>query len=129
MLVCASPAYAARRGLPRMPDEIGGHRLIGMRSNPSQEVFAWEFAGAGGGVERRAVAPAFVVNDPEAAALAAAAGMATSARGGHAWDAFGPCARPANAVRPAAADRAMARGKPYQTTCCPPVTNTSVPVT
>lgn len=76
MLVCASPAYAGRHGLPRAPDEIGAHRLVGMRSNPSQEVFAWEFAApGGGGVLRRQIAPAFVVNDPEGAALAAAAGM------------------------------------------------------
>jgi DNA-binding transcriptional LysR family regulator len=75
MLVCASPSYAERHGLPRTPEEIGAHRLIGMRSNPSQEVFAWEFAGEGGAVERRPIAPAFVVNDPEGVALAAAAGM------------------------------------------------------
>ncbi|WP_376100704.1 LysR family transcriptional regulator (plasmid) [Roseomonas sp. CCTCC AB2023176] len=75
MLVCASPAYAARHGLPRTPDEIEGRRLVGMRSNPSQEVFAWEFAAPGGGVVRRPVMPALVVNDPEGAALAAAAGM------------------------------------------------------
>jgi DNA-binding transcriptional LysR family regulator len=76
MLVCASPAYVERHGLPRAPDEIDAHRLIGMRSNPSQEVFAWEFAApGGGGVLRRQIAPAFVVNDPEGAALAAAAGM------------------------------------------------------
>ncbi len=75
MLVCAAPAYAARHGLPRTPEEIGAHRLIGLRSNPSQEVFAWEFADAAAGVTRRPIAPAFVVNDPEGAALAAAAGM------------------------------------------------------
>ena len=74
MLVCASPGYAARHGLPRSPDEIDTHKLIGMRSNPSQEVFAWEFAGEDG-VQRRPIAPAFVVNDPEGVALAAAAGM------------------------------------------------------
>lgn len=75
MLVCASPAYAKRHGLPRTPDEIVVHRLIGMRSNPSQDVFAWEFAAPGGGVERRPIEPGFVVNDPEAVGLAAAAGM------------------------------------------------------
>ena len=74
MLVCASPGYAARHGLPRSPDEIDTHKLIGMRSNPSQEVFAWEFAGEDG-VQRRPIAPAFVVNDPEGVALGAAAGM------------------------------------------------------
>lgn len=75
MLVCAAPAYAERHGLPRTPGEIAGHRLIGMRSNPSQEVLAWEFAGTAGGVERHSITPAFVVNDPETVALAAAAGM------------------------------------------------------
>jgi DNA-binding transcriptional LysR family regulator len=75
MLVCASPGYADRHGLPRSPEEIDRHRLVGMRSNPSQEVFAWEFAGEGGTVQHRPIAPAFVVNDPEGVALAAAAGM------------------------------------------------------
>lgn len=80
-LVCASPAYAEEHGLPRTTDDLARHRLIGMRSNPSQKVFAWEFAsepseGASGkaAVERVEIAPAFVVNDPEAVARATIAG-------------------------------------------------------
>lgn len=75
MLVCAAPAYAERHGLPRTLDEAASHRLIGMRSNPSQEVFAWEFAALDGGTRRWPIVPSFVVNDPEGAALAAVAGM------------------------------------------------------
>lgn len=46
-----------------------------MRSNPTQRLFAWEFAGARPGeVERVPVAPALIINDPAAAALAAAHG-------------------------------------------------------
>jgi DNA-binding transcriptional LysR family regulator len=46
-----------------------------MRSNPTQRLFAWEFAGGRlGEVERIPIAPVLVVNDPAAAALAAAHG-------------------------------------------------------
>ncbi|BDG74413.1 LysR family transcriptional regulator [Roseomonas fluvialis] len=74
-LVCASPAYAEAHGLPRTLPEIATHRLIGMRSNPSQQVLGWEFAAPGGGVQRIEIAPALAVNDPEGVALAAAAGI------------------------------------------------------
>lgn len=75
MLVCASPAYAARNGLPANLDDLAGHSLIGMRSNSSQQVLAWEFSSQeSGGVERLDISPRIVVNDPEAAALAAIAG-------------------------------------------------------
>lgn len=75
MLVCASPGYAERHGLPQVPEEIDAHRLVGMRSNPSEEIFAWEFARPGGGILRRPISPNFVVNDPEGTVLAAAAGI------------------------------------------------------
>ncbi|MFC5553122.1 LysR substrate-binding domain-containing protein [Methylobacterium iners] len=75
MLTCASPAYAARHGMPGTPEDVDRHRLIGMRSNPSQEVFAWEFAKGGKEVLHKRIEPTFVVNDPEGAALAAAASM------------------------------------------------------
>jgi DNA-binding transcriptional LysR family regulator len=74
-LVCASPDYAKAHGLPRRLADIARHRLVGMRSNPSQQVLAWEFAAAGGGVQRIEIAPSLAVNDPEGVALAAAAGI------------------------------------------------------
>lgn len=81
MLVCASPEYAARYGLPETLDDISGHPMIGMRSNPSQEVLAWEFAAPGGGVQRLEITPSLVVNDPEGVALAAAAGLGLAQAG------------------------------------------------
>jgi DNA-binding transcriptional LysR family regulator len=72
-LVCAAPGYFQEFGKPPDIEALNVHRLIGMRSNPSQKVFAWEFAGVGG-VARIEIDPAFIVNDPEGAALAAAAG-------------------------------------------------------
>jgi DNA-binding transcriptional LysR family regulator len=81
MLVCASPAYAARHGLPGTPDDLARHRLIGMRSNPSQEVLPWEFAAPGGGVQRLEIGPSLVVNDPEGVASAAAAGIGLAQAG------------------------------------------------
>lgn len=76
MLVCGSPAYLAEHGRPETPADLAGHRLVGMRSNPSQRLFAWEFSSPEkGGVERLEIAPRFVVNDPEGVALAAAGGL------------------------------------------------------
>lgn len=73
-LVCASPDYAARRGLPQRIEDVPRHPSIGMRSNPSQRLFPWEF------VRGRLplsidVASRFVVNDPQAAGEAAALGF------------------------------------------------------
>ena len=75
-LVCASPDYLNRRGVPQSVADLNGHRLIGMRSNPSQPVFAWEFAGSKPGeMQRVEIAPTAIMNDPACAARAAALGM------------------------------------------------------
>lgn len=42
MLVCASPAYAQRHGLPRTPDELAGHCCVNFRF-ASGRLFDWEF--------------------------------------------------------------------------------------
>jgi DNA-binding transcriptional LysR family regulator len=73
MMVVASPAYLDAFGTPETPEALSDHALIGMRSNPSQRIFAWEFAD-GAEVRRQKIAPALVLNDPEAVALAAASG-------------------------------------------------------
>lgn len=39
-MLCAAPAYLAVRGGPASLDDLADHRLIGMRSTPSQRVFA-----------------------------------------------------------------------------------------
>jgi DNA-binding transcriptional LysR family regulator len=74
-LVCAAPAYFAAHGRPERIADLHRHRLIGMRSNPSQRVFAWEFRQEDALVVRVDVEPSFVVNDPEAATLAAVHGL------------------------------------------------------
>lgn len=73
-LVCAAPAYAARHGLPKRIEELSRHACIGMRSNPSQKVFAWEFK-RGRLPLKVDIDARFVVNDPEGAARAAASGI------------------------------------------------------
>jgi DNA-binding transcriptional LysR family regulator len=42
MLVCASPAYALRHGLPCTPDELAGHSCVNFRF-ASGRLFDWEF--------------------------------------------------------------------------------------
>lgn len=74
LLVCASPVYAERHGLPRRIEDLSRHACIGMRSNPSQKVFAWEFK-RGKLTMKVDVDPVFVVNDPEGAARAAVSGI------------------------------------------------------
>lgn len=73
-LMCAAPAYLAKVGVPQSLSALDNHRLIGMRSNPSAQVFAWEFAGPEG-IIRREFAPAFVVNDPGGLLRAATLGI------------------------------------------------------
>lgn len=74
-MVCASPEYLQKTGTPETIDALTPHRLIGMRSNPSQRVFAWEFAETEAQETRRLeIAPCIVVNDPEALAIAVADG-------------------------------------------------------
>ena len=69
-MVCVSPDYLEKVGTPKTIEELTQHRLIGMRSNPSQRVFSWEFAQAGRRDTRRVeISPCIVVNDPEALAI------------------------------------------------------------
>ncbi|WP_299870389.1 LysR family transcriptional regulator [uncultured Hoeflea sp.] len=75
-LVCASPDYLAGFGTPRTETDLEGHRVIGMRSSPSQRVFAWEFADPRSSQPRRLeITPDSIMNDPESTARAAMLGM------------------------------------------------------
>ncbi|UDM53219.1 LysR family transcriptional regulator [Cupriavidus sp. MP-37] len=47
ILVCGSPAYFARRGVPTSPDDLAGHDCIGFRSTTTGRLFGWEFEKAG----------------------------------------------------------------------------------
>jgi DNA-binding transcriptional LysR family regulator len=79
-MLCASPAYLDRTGIPESIEQLRMHRLIGIRSNPSLQVFAWEFANAKG-VLREEFEPAFVVNDPAGLLQAAKLGMGIAQMG------------------------------------------------
>ena len=46
-VTCASPAYLARHGTPRSPDDLGGHQMIGFVSTRSGSVMPLEFAVGG----------------------------------------------------------------------------------
>lgn len=74
-VVCGSPAYLDKHGRPADVSQIADHRVVGMRLNTTKEILAWEFAGPAKGIERLEIDPHFVVNDPEAAAVAAVEGM------------------------------------------------------
>ncbi|MEM8958873.1 MAG: LysR family transcriptional regulator [Pseudomonadota bacterium] len=74
-MVCAAQAYLDARGIPETIRGLEAHRLIGMRSNPSQRVFAWEFADpVQPGLQRMEITPSVIVNDPAALAEAVAGG-------------------------------------------------------
>ena len=68
MLVCASPDYARRRGLPTSVDELEAHDCINLRL-PNGRLQAWEFRVDG---QRQVLTPDgdIVVNDPSLAMLA-----------------------------------------------------------
>ncbi|MBA3675910.1 MAG: LysR family transcriptional regulator [Sphingosinicella sp.] len=89
-LLVASSAYLAQAGTLTSLDDLAKHRLIGMRSNPSAQLFALEIAGPDG-VVRREFEPAFVVNDPAGLLQAARLGMGIAQVGSNL--ARGPVAR------------------------------------
>ncbi len=72
-VACASPAYLARRGIPRTPEDLGSHDLIGFRNVRTGLVEGWQLAGT------RSPLPAsawhVVLDDAEAAWRAALAGI------------------------------------------------------
>lgn len=73
-IVVASPFYAAVHELPKRIEQVHQHACIGMRSNPSQTVFAWEFK-QGKVLLKVDIKPQYVVNDPEGLARAALSGI------------------------------------------------------
>lgn len=48
-LTCAAPAYLERHGMPRSPDDLAGHRMIGLRSITTGHLAPLEFADGKGG--------------------------------------------------------------------------------
>ncbi|WP_300750185.1 LysR family transcriptional regulator [Janthinobacterium sp.] len=73
MIVAASPAYLARHGTPRTPQELTGHKLLGFNFRHQKE--AWPFRdGAGGNIH---ITPqgGILVSDGESMRQLALAGM------------------------------------------------------
>jgi DNA-binding transcriptional LysR family regulator len=74
VVVCASPAYLQRRGLPREPAALTGHDCITFTgTTPTAD--RWSFAGPGGRERGVAVRSRLVVNTGQAALDAAVAGL------------------------------------------------------
>ena len=73
-VLCASPAYLARRGVPRTPDALGRHSCVAF-SGTTPNADRWAFAGAGRRERTIAVRPRLVVNSGQAAIDAALAGL------------------------------------------------------
>jgi len=64
-IICASPAYLARRGTPEGPSDLLKHDCLGLREN-EEDVTLWRLAAAGGQIETVRVNPLFWSNDGEA---------------------------------------------------------------
>lgn len=72
MVVCAAPAYLARRGRPRQPQELGLHDCLGYAYAANRET--WELAGPEGPMTVR-VRGRLRANNGEALVAAAASGL------------------------------------------------------
>jgi len=73
-LTCASPAYLARHGTPASPDDLAGHRMIGLRSLTTGDLRPLEFQ-ADGAVRFAPVAATVSVTGTESFRAAALLGL------------------------------------------------------
>ena len=85
-VLVASPGYLAEHGVPRHPDDLAAHHLIGVRFLTGA-MSSWSFRAADGQLfERRPEPAALVVSDPMAAVEAAVGGIGIAQIGAHhAW--------------------------------------------
>lgn len=75
-VLCATPAYVARRGMPQSPSGLERHDLIGFRNTQTGIVHQWRFREpASAGQVRFALEPRVVFDDGETAYQAAASGV------------------------------------------------------
>lgn len=74
VLTVASPAYLARRGVPRTPQDLAGHEALLFRDPQTGLPFAWEFQRDGESVEVK-VSGRLVLDDPSVAVTACVAGQ------------------------------------------------------
>ncbi len=72
LVTFAAPRYLSRYGTPQMPGELSGHRCIHYQATRSARVEAWLFEGC---APFRSALPAALLNDEEAIAAAATAGL------------------------------------------------------
>ena len=63
-LTCASPEYLARFGTPATPDDLGGHRIVGIRALTTAHITPLEF-GMGGSYRVVALPAMLSVTGPE----------------------------------------------------------------
>jgi DNA-binding transcriptional LysR family regulator len=73
-VVCASPAYLARSGVPRAPESLARHACISFEAG-SPLADQWTFPRAGGRARRAALRPRLIVNTAQAGIDAAIAGL------------------------------------------------------
>lgn len=74
LLTCASPAYLARHGAPKSPDELAGHACIAFLTLATSRPAEWSFQASGQRITRRPAA-ALAFNSMEACVEAAEAGL------------------------------------------------------
>lgn len=80
LVTLAAPAYLARHGVPQTPDDLGQHRLIGVRFPATGRMMPWLFRASGG---TRQIQPDFalVVDGSDAARTATALGTGIAQAG------------------------------------------------
>jgi LysR family transcriptional regulator for bpeEF and oprC len=72
-VTCAAPEYLAKAGVPRSPQELAQHRLIGYQQSANARAIEWNFQ-LGKGPQRLRLPFALTFNSPEAPILAALEG-------------------------------------------------------
>jgi LysR family transcriptional regulator for bpeEF and oprC len=80
LVTLAAPAYLARHGTPRTPDDLGQHRLIGVRLPATGRMMPWLFR-APGSTRRLQPDFALVVDGSDAMRAAAALGIGIAQAG------------------------------------------------
>jgi len=68
----AAPTYIAKHGVPRTPDDLARHRLVGLRLPATGRIMPWLFRGPGG---TRRLLPEFALSMDNSDALRAAAAL------------------------------------------------------
>lgn len=65
-ILCASPAYVARHGMPQAPRDLLAHACIAVREN-DEDVTLWSFHSDAGGTVRVRITPTLASNDGDVA--------------------------------------------------------------